>query len=219
MESFKAFSTRVKYPRTPHFPFSPTTTVDDKILNDTKHFEGKEVVATVKLDGENTTLYSDYFHARSLDSMSHPSQAWVKQFHAGIAHEIPKGWRICGENLYAKHSIHYKNLDSYFYVFSVWDEKNNCLSWDDTLNIAEMLNLKTAYQLYRGPWDEETIQNLWKPVINNDECEGFVVRLTSSFSYNEFGTSVAKYVRKGHVQPNTGHWKSQKVVPNTLRGV
>lgn len=36
------------------------------------------VVITEKMDGENTTLYRDGLHARSLDSRHHPSRNWVK---------------------------------------------------------------------------------------------------------------------------------------------
>src|SRR3546814_8478297 len=75
-------------------------------------FEGKRVIVTEKMDGENTTLYRDYIHARSVDGRSHPSRDWVKQFRSGIAADIPEDWRVCGENLFAKHSIHYTALRS-----------------------------------------------------------------------------------------------------------
>jgi hypothetical protein len=42
----------VKYPRTWHLPWSESESSDDVWLTDTKHFEGKEVVVTEKLDGE-----------------------------------------------------------------------------------------------------------------------------------------------------------------------
>lgn len=121
-----------KYPRTFHLPWSEGATQDDKITNDLSLFE-KEIVVTIKMDGENTTCYSDYIHARSLDSRNHVSRNWVKAFHATFKHNIPIGWRICGENLFAQHSIRYDNLESYFYLFSIWDDNNNCLNWADTL--------------------------------------------------------------------------------------
>ena len=54
---------RIKYPRTPHLPFSPGRSDDDIGLGKVE-FTG-EVVVTEKLDGENTTLYHDYLHART----------------------------------------------------------------------------------------------------------------------------------------------------------
>ena len=89
---------------------------------------GREVVVTEKLDGENTTMYTDYIHARSLDSHHHPSRDWVKQLHGEIGYKIPVGWRVCGENMYARHSIVYYDLTTYFYGFSIWDETNTALS-------------------------------------------------------------------------------------------
>ena len=84
------------------------------------------------MDGENTSLYQNAYHARSVESRGHPSRSRVKSFHAQIQGDIPSGWRICGENLYATHSIKYENLKSYFLGFSVWNEQNMCLSWEET---------------------------------------------------------------------------------------
>ena len=109
-----------KYPRTPHLPWSQGASADDSLLKDSKLFEGQEVVITEKMDGENTTMYPDHIHARSIDSRHHPSRTWVKSLHGSIAHLIPQGWRLCGENLYAQHSIAYEGLKSYFYLFSVF---------------------------------------------------------------------------------------------------
>jgi RNA ligase len=96
---------RCKYPRTPHLPWSPGASEDDVKLDGCLKFQGREVVVTEKMDGENTSLYRNGLHARSLDSRHHPSRDWIKAWHGGIAHHIPEGWRLCGENVYARHSI------------------------------------------------------------------------------------------------------------------
>lgn len=211
------FTRRVKYPRTYHLPWSPGATDDDRILPDVGHFEGQEVVVTAKMDGENSTLYSDGLHARSLEYDSHPSRDWLKSLHGRIAHEIPKSWRICGENLYAKHSIHYSHLDSYFQVFSIWDGLR-CLDWDATCEYAAILGLATVPVMYRGRWDAKTIKALAGPgagAYHGDLLEGYVVRLADSFHYGEFRRSVAKYVRQNHVTTDS-HWMKNAVVPNGL---
>lgn len=69
---------KIKYPRTYHLTWSPGTTSDDKILTTTSQFDGKEVIVTEKMDGENCTIGSDYTHARSIDSQHHSSRSWVK---------------------------------------------------------------------------------------------------------------------------------------------
>ncbi len=125
---------RYKYRSTPVLPWSPGGS--DGYIADVSCFAGHEVVVTEKMDGENTTMYRDHIHARSIDSKHHPSRNWVKRLHGTFAHLIPEGWRLCGENMYALHSIAYEQLDSYFYLFSVWDEHNRCLDWDEMLEWA-----------------------------------------------------------------------------------
>lgn len=205
-----------KYPRTPHLPWSRAVTEDDKVLKDTSHFDGKRVIVSIKYDGENTTLYNDHFHARSLDSRDHPSRAWVKAFWGSIRHDIPSGWRICGENLYAKHSIEYTDLESYFYGFSIWDHpENTCLSWADTLVWFEGLGITPVEVLYDGVYDEEVIKTIWE-TKDPERCEGYVIRLYDSFRYEDFRKSVAKFVRKNHVQTDE-HWMFKAVEKNLLK--
>jgi hypothetical protein len=208
----------MKYPRSFHLPWSEGATDDDKTLNTTEHFVGQEVVVTEKLDGENTTVYSDgYMHARSLDSKSHESQAWVRALAAQVAHDMPAGWRICGENLYARHSLGYDRLASYFYVFAIYDEDNRCLSWEETVEWAALLGLKVVPVLYEGEWDEAAVKACYDGSSQvGDEGEGYVVRVADSFDYDDFSSSLAKFVRKGHVQTGAKHWRSCAVVPNGL---
>jgi len=176
------FREYVKYPRTFHVPWSPGLTQDDRVLPSTDVFKGREIVMTEKMDGENTTMYHDYIHARSLDSAGHPSRGWVKNLHGQIQGDIPVGWRLCGENLFAEHSIRYDNLPSYFMLFSIWDENNTCLSWDETIEYAAVLGLEMVPTLYRGPWDEEKIRSIEKD-MDFTRQEGYTVRVTSmSFS-------------------------------------
>lgn len=204
----------IKYPRTLHLPWSQGITSDDKVCKSLKHFDGRQVVVTEKMDGENTTLYRDGLHARSLDSKGGVERDWVKQFWSSFKHEIPENWRICGENLWARHSISYDNLISYFYGFSVWDEKNYALSWKDTLEVFNTLNLTPVPVLYEEIFDELTLKKLANS-LDLEKSEGYVVRLENSFPYLEFSTSVAKFVRAHHVQTDK-HWKSQILIPNSL---
>ena len=213
------FTSRVKYPRTFHLSWSPGATADDRTMDDPDvAFGGAEVVVTEKLDGENTTLYRDYLHTRSLDYAPHPSRDRVRALHGAIAHDIPEGWRLSGENLYAVHSIAYNALPAHFLLFSIWNERNECLSWDDTVTWAQLLGLAAVPVLYRGPWDEDAVRALdgvAKSQLGGDR-EGYVVRLAAGFHYRAFRRSVAKYVRKNHVQTDD-HWKEREVVPNHLR--
>lgn len=205
---------KYKYPRTPHLPWSPGASSDDVKATGVSQFVGQEVLVTEKMDGENTTLYQDGLHARSLDSAYHPSRDWVKRLHAQIAHDIPAGWRICGENLYAQHSIRYENLPSYFMAFSIWNDQNRCLSWQDSREWFDALNLETPRVLFRGIWDEEAIRSI---DIDEQAAEGYVVRLAAEFAFEHFPTAVAKWVRPSHVAPDSPHWMKSELRPNGLK--
>lgn len=211
------FRSHVKYPRTYHVPWSPGATRDDRIMTSLKAFEGERVVVTEKLDGECTTLYRDFVHARALDYVSHPSRGRVKALHNVVKHDIPEGWRVCGENLTAVHSIRYDSLPSFFMVFSIWDQYNRCLSWDDTIEYASMLGLTAVPVLYDGVFDPIAIKSLYDDVKDRDRSEGYVVRLADSFPFRKFRFSAGKYVREGHVQATHGHWYRREVVFQNIK--
>lgn len=206
----------VKYPRTYHLPWSPGLSKDDRVMTDLSAFVGQDVVVHVKMDGENTTFHRGGLYARSLDGYSsHPSRVAAKVLWSKVGYELPEGWRLCGENLQGKHSIHYKNLRSFFYGFSLWDERNNCLSWGTTKEYLSLLGVTACPVLYEGKWDEAVLRTLWKPEFEGDECEGYVVRVARSYRFAEFRNVVGKYVRTNHVQTHA-HWM-QRFESNGLR--
>lgn len=210
------FGERVKYPRTHHVPWSPGVNDDDRVLHDLSAFHGRRVIASLKMDGECTSMYQSGIHARSTDSASHPSRNLVKSFHARICGDIPQGWRVCGENLYAEHSIAYRNLQSYFMGFSVWDDRNQCLPWDETQEWFALLGIQPVPVLYDGLFDAALLRKLHKPVVDGQEHEGWVLRVADGFRYGAFRQCVAKFVRAGHVQ-TAKHWMhGQRIVPNQL---
>lgn len=206
-----------KYPRTRHFSWSSSKGDDDKEHPTTQQFEGRQVVVTEKMDGENTTIYhGGRCHARSVDGRHHHSRDWVKPFASNIGHLIPEGHRICGENLYAKHSINYNNLDSYFYGFSIWDDSRNvALSWDETLEYFNLLGITPVKTLYQGIYDESIIKSLWNESMW-DDCEGYVLRIVDEISYDSFSKYVGKFVRSHHVQSDI-HWMNTQITPNKLK--
>ena len=184
-----------KYPRTPHLPWSHLKTRDD-LESDNNIFNNKKVVVTEKMDGENTTMYRDKIYARSSTSRHHASQSCVKNFWSQIAHNIPPNWRVCGENMFATHTIHYKNLPSVFLGFSVWNDQNVALNWDETISFFETIGVVSVPVLYVGLYDPVLIQNL------RIDGEGYVVRVFDEIKYPEFKENVAKFVRFGFERKN-----------------
>ncbi len=204
-----------KYPRTFHLPWSPGLRNDDRKVETLETiFSAKSIVITEKLDGENTTMTPEICHARSLDSGPHPSRTVVRALHGEIKHMIPQGMRICGENMYAVHSIKYDALQSYFLVFNIW-QNEICLSWEDTLEWCELLGLKTVPILWEGPPDPEIIHNFHR-LIDPQTQEGFVIRAAGQFTLEDFQKNTVKWVRANHIQTDE-HWMSKPIEKNLLK--
>lgn len=229
---------KTKYPRSCHFSWSESNTSDDVWWTDKDvedNFVGREVVVSLKIDGECTNLYRDHYHARSLDSPHHPSRNWIKKFHATFAYEMDENIRFCGENCYAFHSLFYTDLPTYFFLFGVYDQER-CFSWDETEEYAKLFGLITVPVLYRGIWNEKLIRENWtgEGPFPAYECtgdpirrqfpedftpsnhEGYVVRLADSFKFEDFRESLCKMVRKNHVK-TAQNWMQLSVVPNQLK--
>lgn len=207
------FTNRVKYPRTWHVTWSEGMHGDDRKLPDMDGFVGRRVIVTEKMDGENTSGYRDFIHARSLDSTGGSERHWVKRFWAERSGDLPEDWRLCGENLYALHSIAYDALASYFLGFSVWNAQNICLSWDDTLIWLGLLDITPVPVLYDGLYDEAAIRAAATGDWNHRE--GYVIRIADAFPYSHFRHVVGKFVRKNHVRSVAHGWR-KLIVPNQL---
>lgn len=203
----------VKYPRTFHLPWSLGRSSDDKVLSSIQQFINQEIIVTLKFDGENTTMYHNGIHARSLDYSFHESRSWVRNKHGEIAHLIPQDLRLCGENLFAKHSINYENLESYFMMFSAW-KGDTCLAWDKTCEIASTLDIPMVPVIFKGLFNEKEIKAAFKPFEKSHE--GYVIRLAREFSYKDFSKCTGKMVRANHVQTDT-HWMNQALIKNQLK--
>jgi len=208
------FQKFVKYPRTYHVNWS-TLSKDDRMIENDNHFVGKRVVVTLKKDGENTTMYNDYIHARSLENASHETRNWVKGLWSKIGWMLDDNMRICGENMYAVHSIKYTNLKSYFFMFSMWTD-NTCMSWDETVEYSKILGLEMVPVIYDGIYDKDSIIKIFE---NYPGEEGYVIRLADEYNYIDFRRSIAKFVRpefRQTVNNSHGHWISKKIEINEL---
>jgi hypothetical protein len=223
---------KFKYPRTPHFPWSPGAMNDDRIIEESvleRLWQKAQMISvTVKMDGENTTVYpTGETHARSMDSLCHPSRTWMRAFAGRLCWDMKEVMgertRMCGENMFARHSIPYENLDSYFLAFSIWEDQH-CFSWGDTKSLIHNINennpedyLYTVPELYYGPPSGFDIRKFSEGFLDVfPDQEGFVVRNAAAFDMEDFGANVVKFVRKGHVQTDE-HWMLKEVVPNRLK--
>lgn len=198
----------VKYPRTPHLPFSPGATSDDKHASaEAIQYlsSGIDLVVTEKMDGGNLTFARQAFYSRSLDSGTHSWDTKAKALWAKTRWDIPEGWRISGESLHARRSVGYSNLPDIYLVFGIWDDSNTLLDWDSTVEFAELLGLATVPVLYRGN-DYKQAVSVWSSHKDESSSEGFVVRSAGRIPFAEFNQNVAKWVRPNHVT-TAANWR------------
>ncbi len=225
-----------KYGRTYHYPFSPGTTSDDRI----NHNYWKDIrkidtiLHTEKLDGENNCLNQFGVFARSHAAPA--TSPWTSQ--------IRERWELIkndlgdielfGENLYAVHSIEYKRIESYYYIFAVRC-LDKWLSWEEVKFYAAMFDLPTVPELgvhqVEGLTEEQLKDDIltWanEPSLFGStdtqtlaDCtrEGVVSRNIGEYPVSEFPHNVFKYVRKGHVKTDqhwTRNWKRARLVWET----
>lgn len=200
---------RVHYPRTPHLPWSPGAASDDARAGSTGGLDGREVVVTEKLDGENTTLYPGRA-ARPVPGLSAPpfpraGQGTARPDRAADPRRV-EGLR---RELFARRSLAYAGLDSWFYGFSVRDG-GRCLDWDTTVRLLRGLGIPAPPVLRRGTFSERTLRPLRLDPGAQERC---AVRAAAGFSRGEVPARVAKWVRPHHVQTDA-HWMTRDVVPN-----
>jgi hypothetical protein len=202
-----------KYGRTFHLPISPGATSDDKIMRSLNGLMVDDLVVTEKMDGENTTILRTGSHARSPNGGSHPSRDWLKAFAAGVAPYLSDGERIVGENLFARHSVAYDALPSYFLGFA-WIIDDQVQAWDLTLARFQELGICPVPTLYRGSYRKGLFEDLAK-TLDLTRQEGFVARIADAFAEAAMPERMGKYVRQGHVQ-SAVHWTKAELIPNRL---
>ena len=182
-------------------------------MADTSRLTSGLLVITEKMDGENTTIHAEGCHPRSLDARYHPSRDWMKAFAAGIAPQLEVGERIVGEYLYARHSLAYSNLPSYFLGFA-WIRNGYIEDWDATLQRFEGLGIMPVPMLYRGAFTRSLLGDVIDG-LDLEQQEGFVIRTSTGFEEVAMPTHLAKYVRAGHVTSEK-HWMNAEVIRNGL---
>lgn len=213
-----------KYCRSLHAQISLGTTSDDRFMPDgyiRAFSEMDQLILTEKLDGQNNCLNKHGVFARSHTAPStHP---WDKPLIGRwklIKNDL-KELEIFGENMFGTHSIAYKKLESYFYVFAV-REGDRWLSWEEVKFYAEMLDFPVVPEItittslseyFKGNSDENVALKNWlqsnlgitweesvetpgllggyDPLTEKSCSEGFVIRDAGGFVTNSGRLSVA----------------------------
>jgi len=225
-----------KYPRTPHLPWSPGMSNDDRMIEDMSLLLSQSTIITEKLDGGNICMTSRHVYARShTGTPSHPLYDLAKRIHAMISPYIPEFESWFFEWTYGVASITYAELPSPLHLIGIRDDDEMVwASWRALELQVEQLNYQFPGVVHLVPRlaertgtilagtspDSTILQNVTErlakmPSVYGPTREGVVIRLASSFEDKDFDRSVAKWVREGHVQTDE-HWMSREIIKQKL---
>ncbi len=199
-----------KHPSTPYLDISQTA--NEKVVV-TQSFIGERVTITEKMDGEITSIYPDgSFHARSLDSGAAWQRDVIHSYLSSIVSAMRYDEHFVFENMYAKHTIEYDDLESYLYLLYIV-RGGVVISHEQTRMIASKIGLAMPKVLFSGVFKSRTANEV---ITGGDFREGFVIRTNRSFPYARLGPYTAKYVVSGFAQTDV-HWTQSEPKKNKLK--
>jgi hypothetical protein len=137
-----------KYPRSLHSPISLGTTSDDRFVPKgyVEVYIKRPHILTEKLDGQNTSFNKVGVYARSHSAPTeHPWDKPMVELWKRIKNDLGD-IELFGESMYAIHSIEYKNLESYFYLFGV-RQNGVWLSWEEVKWWAAAFDFPTVPEI------------------------------------------------------------------------
>jgi len=231
----------VKYPRTPHL-FGSKGTDGDKHLGEAESVEfiaDESLIVEEKIDGTNVGIHFTSAGLMVLQCRGHlitqgmhPQYDLFKQWTAvkrGVIEErLENRYILFGEWLYARHSVHYRQLPHYFFEFDIYDKDQGVfLNLIQRLALIDGAGIETVPVLYQGEIGREELQKLIGPSRFDSEFENPLTKRTDNlmeglYLRTEGAGSVtgrAKFVRPEFVEKvkKSIHWQHQAMVPNLLK--
>jgi hypothetical protein len=231
----------VKYPRTPHL-FGSKGTEDDKHLSEaksTKFIADPSLIVEEKIDGTNVGIHfrSDgnlFLQCRGhfITQGMHPQFDLFKQWAAVkrdvLEERLEDRFILYGEWVYARHSVHYRQLPHYFFEFDIYDKAQVAfLDLEQRLALLDGTGIGTVPVLHRGAISKEELVALIGPSLFDSQfenplkgrsdnlMEGLYLRTEAPGQV----TGRAKFVRPEFVEKVklSTHWQHQPMVPNLLK--
>ena len=229
-----------KYPRTPHL-FGSRGTDDDKHLDQQESLDfiaDASLIVEEKLDGTNVGI-----HFRSEGRMvlqcrgheittgMHAQYDLLKQWSMGkrpvLEAMLEDRLLLFGEWMYARHSIHYRQLPHYFFEFDIYDkQKLVFLDLASRLEILEPTGILTVPVVHRGPATTDLLRNLIGPSRFDSQFENPLTGRTDNLMEGLYlrteadgcVTGRAKIVRGEFVEKvrQSEHWRHKAMVSNLL---
>ena len=228
----------VKYPRTPHL-FGSKGTDDDKHLSEPESVEfiaDESLIVEEKIDGTNVGIHFTMDGKVVLQCRGHLItqgmqydlfKQWTAVKRSIIEERLEDRYILFGEWLYARHSVHYRQLPHYFFEFDIYDKEAAAfLDLETRLTLLDGTGVHTVPVLHRGAVGEEELRALVGPSAfdaafdnpltgrTDDLMEGLYLRTEAG----GVATGRAKLVRPEFVEKvkQSEHWQHQAMVPNRL---
>lgn len=191
---------------------------------DTQSLLSGQVVIQEKLDGANVavigTKQEPGWRLQKRGSLLGPGDHEQFNYFVNWAHknfekmkQVPEGWVVYGELMYAQHNIYYDKLPSYFLVFDIWNG-DKFLGPMELTGFCQRVGLHHVPILYYGPAPART--DLVKYIPENSmygtgRSEGIVVK-------NWKKQLKGKIVRPEFMKEvdESDHWMEKSVVKNKL---
>ena len=230
----------LKYPRTPHL-FGSTGTGDDKYLSEAeseRFLADESLIVEEKLDGTNVGLHFTaagklvlQCRGHQITEGMHPQYDLFKQWavvkRPVLDQRLENRFILFGEWLYARHSVHYRQLPHYFFEFDIYDKNSGAfLSLERRLALLDGTGIHTVPVIHRGPVARTQLETLIGPSLYDSRFENPTTKRTDKlmeglYLRTESGGVVsgrAKFVRSEFIEKvkQSTHWQHQPVVPNLL---
>jgi len=230
----------IKYPRTPHL-FGSKGTDDDKHLSEVeshRFIADKSLIVEEKIDGTNVGIHFStegelvlQCRGHLITTGMHPQYDLFKQWAAVkrpvLEERLQHRFILFGEWMYARHSVHYRQLPHYFFEFDIYDKEIAAfLSLEKRLTLLEGSGIHTVPVIHRGQLGREQLTDLIgpshfdshfdNPITNRPDnlMEGLYLRIEADSAVS----GRAKFVRPEFVEKikQSTHWQHQQMVPNVL---
>lgn len=231
----------VKYPRTPHL-FGSRGTPDDKHLGEAESIRliaDASLIVEEKIDGTNVGIHftSDgemilQCRGHRITEGMHPQYDLFKQWAAvkrpAIEERLQDRFILFGEWMYARHSIHYRQLPHYFFEFDIYDKNHaEFLSLQRRLTLLAGAGLETVPVVHTGAVARERLETLIGPSRFDSYFESPATRRSDRLMEGLYlrtesegiVSGRAKFVRPEFVEKvkQSEHWQHTTLTPNLLK--
>ncbi|MEX2120602.1 MAG: RNA ligase family protein [Pirellulales bacterium] len=231
----------VKYPRTPHL-FGSTGTPDDKHLDEAesnRFIADESLIVEEKIDGTNVGIHFTTDEKMVLQCRGHlitegmhPQYDLFKQWavvkRAALEKRLESRFILFGEWMYARHSVHYRQLPHYFFEFDVYDKDSEVyLSLERRLALLGGTGIQTVPVVHTGSLTRDRLEGLIGPSLFDSRFENPLTKRTDNLMEGLYlrtesagdVTGRTKFVRPEFVEKvkQSTHWQHQAMVSNLLR--